>query len=528
MSTSAILALFVGVWLAWPRSTFRDRSRISRDDSSGEQRSPELAGHATVSTPSPGGGPDLLEDPDSRDAPSVVRISCAPAPHMEKDVVTFVSEISDESPPRTLRVSAEDGTADITIPPAWFEMAGRIELLAGVAGGGIMKRVQPCSLDRGTVVNVSINLDTGLAVSGLVTDPDGSPVPGITVVARRARGAGSVKSSAWYDSDDLLYSAADFEEGRATTDVAGRFRLSGLGSRTYCLTTSDLGWAFVPGLRPGVRPPRDDLAITAVRTHQIHVLVRNAATRELVPKARVTVSLYTDEGDVETGFTCPNGEANVALLPRGTRMKQALGLVIPAQVQALGYEPTATTLEFGPGDHSIRKEIDLVPVPTGTVLFLVHRADGGLASGKFTATFTGDTESHVLALVAGEGEGRFHCEMPVGRWQCRVYPDGAISQMVLSWEGEVTVSRGAPRVPVSVSLPAYGEVQVSGAEKTSVGLRFEVAGQGIRTVASHSRHIYLLPEGEWPYMVSLQDGSRQSGSVVVREAQRSTLTIEQD
>lgn len=436
--------------------------------------------------------------------------------------VAFVTRERQGDAAQTLREEMQEPRVIMRLPAEWFDAGAQADVRVGLAGDGLRKQVRSYTVVRGGLLHARFPLEEGMALAGRVVSEKGEPVAGLRLVARRTAAAAGVKSAAAYASDDLLYSAAGFEEARGRTDALGRFRIAGLGDHPYVLTTADLEWGVLPVTRSGVRPPQEGLELVVARTVRIHLEVRDARSGEAVPHARVRLSL----GDSRTGFACREGSADVALVPDGPverRIIAGRGAEVPAHVQAFGYRGLRTTLVWAAGSRVCEHAVVLEPVALYEARLQIRAADGSPATGRFRIVLRGPDGTHSLLLEPGQQPGEFRQRVPGGRWTVRVHPQDALSQRV-SWESEVQLD-GDLRAPLEVRLPAFGQLQVLGWEQEGFLLAVHMAGGRIHTAVTPTSHTYFLLEGEWPYVASIGGRVIQEGIVAIRAGEQQVLRV---
>jgi hypothetical protein len=173
----------------------------------------------------------------------------------------------------TFQAGADGRFATVPLPAgsAWFSLrsAGKVRTSAG-------KTAEPGTLtvDLGDVV-----LPDEILVSGVVTDGEGKPAPGVEIVAD-------------YDWQNPVKSSAD-----------GRFTLHGVGKglKTLHLQSNDY---FAP--KPfDVAPGQTDLKLTVIKAYEIHGTAVDAETGQPVPID--TVRLCTVVRDPDDGHVSLHG-----------------------------------------------------------------------------------------------------------------------------------------------------------------------------------------------------------------------------
>ncbi len=178
-------------------------------------------------------------------------------------------------------------------------------------------------------ISTAASAQTSGTVSGVVSDPNGAPLPGVTVTAR---------------SPELQR-----ESSSTTTDADGSYRLTPLPAGTYSLTFSLDGFATqsLEGIRVGV-----NARVTADWAMQLEALEESVQVTSEVPLMEVTRSEAVTRVDLESIENLPlktrNPEDLVSLVPGVTPRPQAAG---QAQFSIFGERPSATGYVYDGADN---------------------------------------------------------------------------------------------------------------------------------------------------------------------------------
>jgi len=471
----------------------------------------------TTQEPAPDPLPTKLEIRSIGEAPE----SCS----VRGFVSRCTSMESGRSPPESVSAPLKNGTCSLEIPDEWFAHSDGVSVQAGIAGYCIKKRVTQLEIARHSHNSVEIAIDAGLSLAGRVVTTENELLEGVTVVARRLRGGGAIKTQGSYAVNDWIYSGDAYYEGRCVTGADGSFVIHGLSDRPYLLTTSDLDWGFVPVPRPALNPPRIDVRVVAERTRRLRLRILDAVSRNPVPSARVVLVYRSLRGDMHAGLRCEGGEADIALLPRTAGEGGTPNCDIEVRVQAVGYRPLRDGISLASGSRRGEAELQLVPVAVGEVRFKVDGQGVESATSRLRAVFSREGERHILPLVFDASTGAYACRLSCGEWTCSVFPVGALPYSELAWKGQVAIGE-REFTERNIMLPAFGTVEVLGWDEVhSVSLRIETAGHRIHTVASPGNHTYHLRPGTWPYEAKLHDGRTEAGCVEVSAGKRVTVRI---
>ncbi|MFV1959663.1 MAG: hypothetical protein ACC662_09670 [Planctomycetota bacterium] len=410
------------------------------------------------------------------------------------------------------------------LPSSWLDQDGAARVIVGLAGPGVLKTVKTVSVGVGVETLAEIAVDTGSMLAGCVLDPDGLPVAGLGLVARRSRGPQGLKFAGAFDTDEVLFSGHKFEEGRAVTDVDGTFQMAGLRYRTYFLACTDPSWILLPESRAEVESTKGGLELRVARTRRFRVHVRDESTGRAIDAASVRVVLRGPGGG-ERHFSIPirKGEGEVAWLPWGPGRDAPIDLDLVAT--ARGYLARTTSATVARGQSAGKISLDLTPATMGDAIVLVRHGNGLPARGRFLIRCQREGEEETLPLQPTRNPGTYAIRLPVGDWRVTVFPNKAFLIASVSWTGELRVPAvGCGRV-VAV-LPEYGRLVVDRGEHVGLLLEIRVNGQRVITGVSEANSIFpaILP-GEWPYIARGKDGVLQQGVIRITAWETTTLTI---
>jgi len=492
---------------------------------SGPDRTPDSDPGARkgVETPAPLPGLSSGND-ENRPGDTRVIVRCPGV----RIATAFASRSGDEGEMSTERTELREGEACMLIPAEWFGDATSVELMVGVAGGGVSKTTKTLAVNRGQDNVVTLSPDTGLELNGRIVDQYGSGVPDLPLIARSTRRPGP-RQPWMYDTDDALFSALQFDEARCVTLKDGSFSLSGLEARSYYIEVSDLIWELVPRLPPPRTPPQIGIELKVLRTCRLELTVTDAETGDPVPHSRGRFRVRTIRSRESMTCNCRDGKGAIVWVSADERQDQGTR-VLDIQVTAFGYEPRTVQVEFPDGERSTACSVKLAPLPMGEMVFEISLEDGSPLLSDVTARISGSGGGHVIALKKDAGSNIYRQSVPAGSWKVEVYPAKAFGITPLSWSDRLQVPENG-EVFARVQFAAFGSLAVDRGPYPGLLLELRVAGRRIITGISENRpRIKAIRAGVWPYVASATvDGKTQQvqkGTIEVRGGEETLLKIE--
>lgn len=198
---------------------------------------------------------------------------------------------------RAQATTGPDGRFDLDLAP------GRYSLAARAKGYAVSPR--ELTVDADPVPEQVLEIERGGVLLGRVLDPEGNPVPGLTVTALAAEGGRSTSF------------------GEAATLPDGSFRLEGLAERPHDLFAGaePAGYARASGVVPGGPPVR--LVARLGGRVQVHVVDEQGAS---VPGASVRLgSVNGSAFDIAAPDSDPQGQAELAVPAGRLELRVAKG-----------------------------------------------------------------------------------------------------------------------------------------------------------------------------------------------------------
>jgi protocatechuate 3,4-dioxygenase beta subunit len=381
--------------------------------------------------------------------------------------------------------------------------AGRFRIAAVAPGDWLMlqvrherfahKEIGSITLEAGRAKRVDVTLLTGDALSGRVLDLDGSPRAGVLVRV------------APQDAFGLLPGAS--EEGRATTDAEGRFRIERLGAgykRVWTeMTEVETGVAVQVLVRKGEGAEPLEFRLGPARSLRGRVV--DDAGRG-VPGAMVNARVRRDPRQAHQGpqggypgvETDAEGRFVVDGLPEGAYTLNA---------RKAGFSARGAFRHARTGGPEVEIKIQRNPVLVGRV---VDAATGeAVTRFRLLASATPDltVESPQLEQHFDDPDGRF--EFSLNRRSGQIYLLGRARGFAGGRVGPIAI--GAPSGELILELErgvrAFGRVigpeaqALAGARVTLVAARQETENQiasglfgGLKTMRYHAR---TDAEGRW-------------------------------
>jgi hypothetical protein len=269
---------------------------------------------------------------------------------------------SRDTAPAGEATSGPDGRFAIDVPP------GEVTLIASAAtrptATTTLRWVEPGARIGG----VEIVMDAGLAVAGVVRDPDGNPVAGARVVGVDDDPASGGFGASAIDGDDGAEPAA------TVTGPDGRFKLRALATGRVLLSARAAGFAPSRVVSVDLAPERasadglvrDDLVLTLARPAAITGRVVDAAGNGVLG-ARVRAQRLMDRAPAATQETGVGGQFELTGLGAGP---------FAVTAEAPGYAPAKQRGVTAPG------QVELVLQAAGSIVGAVTA--GGAPLADFT------------------------------------------------------------------------------------------------------------------------------------------------
>jgi protocatechuate 3,4-dioxygenase beta subunit len=202
-------------------------------------------------------GPTLALSPAAAGEGSVVDGSGAPVAGAEvklniKRSASGMMEIRIGGPPDELPGARTDSRGRFRLDPV--DPEHNYTLTASAEGFASSKRDVVGLEPRRTVSRVKVELHAGMTVTGMITDPAGSPIPDAEIVLKPGRGGqGGMGHRIIIGGEDTG------EELAAWTDTDGRFALTGIAEGSYDMEAVRIGFARL--VEKGLEVPESSEAV---------------------------------------------------------------------------------------------------------------------------------------------------------------------------------------------------------------------------------------------------------------------------
>lgn len=333
----------------------------------------------------------------------------------------------------------------------------RCEVEFGVLAFGFVRQSRKLVVEPGGAYEADFVLETGEAVTGTVTDPDGRPLPHLEILAvPSATPPWGLVTAHLLDTKRRLLSDEHFARGAA--DARGRFEISGLVPGKYALFADSADWILA---HDALEAPARDVRVVAVPAHAITGKVRDARTGACVVTASFEVTVRTPggQGSVKTGGA-RNGALWVVWRPQAGEIGE--GFEAALRVEADGYHAAERVLSFPRGTRRVSADVLLDPVDAEKLAVArieVTDTRGRLVDEELACVLHGmdDPERHPTTQEFRRvGAGIFELRAPPGRWSVLIAPRHGMGEP-LRWSGVVDLGRDEA---VRCALPAFGVVRL--------------------------------------------------------------------
>jgi hypothetical protein len=179
--------------------------------------------------------------------------------------------------------TARTGEAALPLPSD----AGKVRIVARAEGFAPAE----ASLAEGST-ELTLLLDPGLAIDGIVIDDVGAPVPNAHIVCRaialppdaQALGAEAGATQSLLD---------------AVSEQSGRFRVGGLAGRPYLVSAHAEGW-LMAGEEVLVRPPASEVKVVLVGTRCFVLRLLHSESRQPASASSMIITPYPTPGVVRS------------------------------------------------------------------------------------------------------------------------------------------------------------------------------------------------------------------------------------
>lgn len=301
----------------------------------------------------------------------------------------------------------------------------------------------PYQVVDGETVEVIVRLKPGVALTGMVTDTSGGPVPDAQLtLALSALGMMGGESEGGANDPNVI---------RTTTDAGGRYEMANLATGSYVLTASadGFGKVMIQSISvSGDQPIEQDVQLQVASA--LGGRVTSAGDGSPIDGARVDVySIATVNSRTQTSaHTTESGEFLVQDIPDGE---------YTLRFSAEGFE-ALPVMRVSSGDMSMQVQLKPLPTVSGRIV----DAETGKPLTTFTVALRQGVEQSEMSMRVAKSsrqitdeDGRYELRVPArGKYSVEAFTKGYAPSFSEVFE----LSDGMPRQGIDVRVNKGGRI----------------------------------------------------------------------